>query len=103
MVDSIDKRKGLDPIPENLNFYLSEEQLRALPGLERRGISVFAVRRPLFQEPVVIMKFLSRRGYGVLLKNGDVDYFPDIVVRGKGRSKVFPSLADEDRHDGSVG
>ena len=60
--------------------------------LEKQGVSVFAVRRPLFQDPVVILKFLSRRGYGVLLQNGDVDYFPDIVVRGETRSEGSKSV-----------
>lgn len=85
MQNASNKRKGLDPIPENLAAYLNTEQAKALPQLEMKGISLFAVRRPLFQDPVIIVKFKTRSGYGVLLKNGDVDYFPDIKIRGERR------------------
>ena len=100
------KRTGLTPIPENLRAYLTVEQEKALPQLEMKGISLFAVRRPLFQEPIVIVKFQTRSGYGVLLKNGDVDYFPDIVVRGEVRSetsKLMQNFAGKNTHDRSIG
>jgi hypothetical protein len=76
-----DRRKGVEPIPSDLTALLTEAQINALPALEEKGVSLFAIRRPLFQESVVIMKFLLREGYGILLKDGTVDYFPDIEVR----------------------
>jgi len=89
----MERRKGVEPIPDNLMSFLTEEQINALPILEEKGISLFAVRRPLFQESVVIMKFLFRDGYGVLLKDGKVDYFPDIEVRESGASTATQSFS----------
>lgn len=76
-----DRRKGVDPIPHDLSEVLTPQQLAALPSLEEKGIVLFAVRRPLFQEVVVIVKIVFRDSYGVLLEDGTVDYLPDIVVR----------------------
>ena len=97
--DSSDRRKGVEAIPPNLSDFLTAEQVKKLPTLEAKGISLFAIRRPLFQEPIVIVKFLSRggyRGYGVLLENGDVIIYTsscfEWVCQGLSshRSRFFP-------------
>ena len=75
------RRKNQFPVPKNLTDYLTREQLKALPELRKKGVTLFAVRRPLFQEPAVIVELLAKNRYGVLLKDGGVDYFPDIKIR----------------------
>lgn len=60
---------------------LNAQQAKALLALEEKGIVLHAVRRPLFQEPVFIVKIKAKDRYGVLLDNGTVDYFPDIPIR----------------------
>jgi len=76
-----ERRRGEKPIPDDLVSLLNAEQVRALPELHEKGIVLYAVRRPLFQEPVFIVKLPTKGRYGVLLENGKVDYFPDIHIR----------------------
>ena len=76
-----ERRNRETPIPDNLVELLTAEQQRALPELEEKGVTLVAVRRPLFQEPVVIVKLQAREMFGVLLENGDVDYFAGIPIR----------------------
>ena len=76
-----ERRRGTRPIPDDLLSLLSAEQAKALPELAEKGIVLYAVRRPLFQAPVFIVKLQVKDRYGVLLENGTVDYFPDIPIR----------------------
>ena len=47
-----EKRKGMVPVPGNLDALLNQNQLRALHQIETFGWQLHFVRRPLFQEPV---------------------------------------------------
>jgi hypothetical protein len=78
-----DRRKGLAAIPADLRAHLTAAQIKVLPDLRKKGITVFAIRRPLFQQPVVMVKFTFREGVGVLREDGVVDYFPDIGIRDR--------------------
>lgn len=75
------RRTGKRPIPENLHDLLTPEQATALDELESKGISLFAIRQNLFQDPVVVVKLPAKNRYGVLLNDGMVDYFPEIDLR----------------------
>ena len=76
-----ERRRGLKPVPYNLVEYLTREQIKSLGALRQQGLVLFAVRRPLFQDPTVILKNLVKEKYHVLLKDGTVDYIPDIKIR----------------------
>lgn len=75
------RRKGLEPIPKNFREYLTPKQLKSLNELRCCGTILVAIRRPLFAEPVAIVRYIMTDRYGVLLSDGQVDYFPDIRVR----------------------
>ena len=75
------RRKGLEPIPRNFKEHLTHEQIKSLNELRQCGTILVAIRRPLFSEPVAIVRYIMTDRYGVLLSNGQVDYFPDIKIR----------------------
>ena len=65
-----ERRKGLVAVPENLHDYLNEEQRLALHKLEGFGCRVGIVRRPLFQQPEIIMVDHKGEVVGVLEEDG---------------------------------
>ena len=101
------RRKGLPPIPDNARDYLTPQQLKALRDMKPLGVTLFAIRRPLFQEPTVIVRLITRDKYGVMLKNGKIDYLADITIRREvkvvdinsdtRRSRVSSSRQDQDQ------
>lgn len=89
-----ERRRAVKPIPDDLMSLLNAEQAKALPELEEKGVVLYAVRRPLFQEPVFIVKLESKGWYGVLLENGKVDYFSDVPMREQQRAGIEFRIAD---------
>lgn len=92
-----ERRRGDKPVPDDLSPFLNAAQARALPELEKKGVLIYAVRRPLFQKPVLIVKLLhAKERYGVLLDDGTVDYFPDIAIRDQSNMGIaFGHFAGE--------
>ena len=86
------RRKTIQPIPENVKDYLTNDQMKALPYLKSKGVALFAIRRPKFQEVLAIMKVIPRDKYALFLKDGSVDYFPDIKIREQLSSIPFQPL-----------
>ena len=86
------RRKTIKPIPDNIRDFLTKEQINALPYLESKGVALFAIRRPKFQEVLAIMKMIPRNKFALFLKDGSVDYFPDIEIREQLSSIPFQSL-----------
>lgn len=76
-----DKRKGEKPIPSDLHNYINEAQQAVLNKIQDFGWSLQFIRRPLFQEPVVIAAHVSGNVYGVLETDGYFNTEPDIVIR----------------------
>jgi hypothetical protein len=76
-----DKRHGDDPIPENLEDWLSQDQLNALKQIRSFGWELKFVRRPVFQDPIVIIYCDDGNKIGVLGKDGKIDMNPDITIR----------------------
>ncbi len=79
MID--EKRKGDSPIPENMDSYLTEDQLAQVHTIERFGWTLKYVRRPPFEEPVVIVQGGDGNSIGVLDKDGRLNLESDITVR----------------------
>ncbi len=79
MID--EKRKGDSPIPENMDSYLTEDQLAQVHTIERFGWTLKYVRRPAFEEPVVIVQGGDGNSIGVLDKDGRLNLETDITVR----------------------
>lgn len=76
-----EKRKGDTPIPDNLEEVLNEPQRRALPGIVQSGWELRFLRRPLFQEPVLLLRNPNNNRTGVLDRDGRIKIRADIKVR----------------------
>ena len=76
-----EKRKGDIPIPDNLKEVLNDAQWRALSGIEYSGWELQFVRRPLFQEPILVVHYPNDYRIGILDKDGKINMQPEIRVR----------------------
>ena len=76
-----ERRKGMNPVPENLEELLNEAQLRTLRSIGRFGWQLHFIRRPLFQEVVPVL--ISREGNkcAVLEANGSINERVDLDIR----------------------
>ena len=78
-----EKRKGETPIPSNLDDVISPDQLMTLRQIENFGWQVAFVRRPLFQQAVVVVSSTDKSKYGVLEDTGELNLEPDIKLRAQ--------------------
>lgn len=77
-----ERRKGLPAVPTDLRTILSAAQKNALDELETFGWVVDYVRRPLFQEPRVIVRNPQSGARAIIDADGLVDHNPaNIVMR----------------------
>lgn len=76
-----ERRKGVMPIPLNLREYLNEDQRRTLRQVEGFGWQLAFIRRPLFQEPLVVIKNSEGSGFSVLEPDGSINAEADVVIR----------------------
>ncbi|WP_204378436.1 hypothetical protein [Agaribacterium haliotis] len=79
--DASERRKGMPAIPLNLRAFLSDDQRQALRQVEGFGWSLAFVRRPLFQDPTVVLQNPDHVTYSVLEDDGTVNEQPDIIIR----------------------
>jgi hypothetical protein len=78
---SKERRNGKPPVPDNIRALLSIEQKKALAELEGFGWVIDYVRRPLFQQPRVIMRDPKSGKVNMILEDGTVDYNPQEVAK----------------------
>lgn len=76
-----EKRKGSIPIPDNLKELLNAAQLQALSGMKYSGWELRYLRRPLFQEPVLVVQNPNDGRIGILDKDGSIRIQTNIEVR----------------------
>lgn len=76
-----EKRKGMKPIPPNLSKYLNEDQMYELRTIENFGWSIKFIRRPMFQEPIVVVVGPDGKSIGILEKDGRLNLEPNIEIR----------------------
>lgn len=76
-----EKRHDSEPIPSNLEDWLTQDQLMALKHVESFGWQLKFVRRPAFQEPIVVLFSADDKKIGVMGKDGKIDMNPDIQIR----------------------
>jgi hypothetical protein len=76
-----EKRKGDIPIPDNLEEMLNEAQRQALPGIVNSGWELQFLRRPLFQELVLVLHNPNDNRTGILDTDGRIKIQADIKVR----------------------
>jgi hypothetical protein len=68
-----ENRNRQRPIPENFTDYLTAEQQAALNQARKFGWQLQFIRRPLFQEPTVVLSRFGGTVMAVVEKNGYVD------------------------------
>ena len=78
---SKERRIGVDGIPEDIKARMTEMQRHTLANLEGFGWSIKFVRRPLFQEQVIVLVDPSGEQYAVLTEDGDVDRDVTLTIR----------------------
>ena len=71
-----DRRKGKPPIPDDIHAILTIAQKRALKELESFGWVTDYVRRPLFQDPKVVMRDPKTGKQALITEDGTVDHTP---------------------------
>ena len=76
-----DKRNRQKPVPSNIDEFLSEEQKMALNKIEGYGWRLEFIRRPLFQEPTVVVFGPDNGQIGVLQKDGTIERNPELALR----------------------
>ena len=76
-----DKREGDKPVPGDVNNYLNDAQLVALRKIEGFGWKLKFIRRPLFQEHVIVITNADDGAIGILCDDGRVDLEPNIETR----------------------
>ena len=76
-----ERRIGQVAIPPDFKSRLNELQHQTLARVEGFGWSVGFVRRPLFQDQVVVLFDSSGKQYAILDEDGTLDRNSEIVVR----------------------
>jgi hypothetical protein len=76
-----DKRYTEVPVPDNLDDYLNEGQLRTLRKVEDFGWRLAFVRRPLFQDIVPVVVSDDGTKHGVLEEDGNINMQHELMIR----------------------
>ncbi len=76
-----ERRTGQVAIPDDIKSRLNALQHQALCQLEGFGWSVGFVRRPLFQDQVVVLYDPSGQQHAILTEDGSIDRSTDIPIR----------------------
>ncbi len=79
--DWMEKRTGESAVPDNLEDYLNEEQIKALRQIENFGWELKFVRRPLFQEPIAVIINTDGDRVGTLEADGRIDLQQNFELR----------------------
>ncbi len=75
------KRKGEKPIPDDIENYLNDAQQVELNTIEKFGWSLKFIRRPLFQDNIVVVANPDGSSFGILEEDGVLNLQPDIEIR----------------------
>ncbi|WP_188150040.1 hypothetical protein [Teredinibacter waterburyi] len=76
-----EKRGAQPPIPRNLEEFLNEEQLLSLRLMRGFGWSLAFIRRPLFQEPLVVVTSDEQNKVGILEPDGSINTRESVAMR----------------------
>jgi hypothetical protein len=76
-----DKRKGGDAIPQNAMDMLNELQVLALRQMEGFGWRLHFIRRPLFQERIVVVIDSVGEKMGILEEDGSINMASSTTFR----------------------
>jgi hypothetical protein len=75
------RRKGKNPVPENLSKYMNSAQLHTYHLMQKFGWDIKFIRRPLFQDPVCVLTDPEKTTLAVVEEDGFLNRQPDIPLR----------------------
>jgi hypothetical protein len=78
---TLEKRMGDKPVPDNVEKHLNNLQILSLRRLENFGYRLKFIRRPLFQDVVVVVVDPQEKTLGVLKEDGSLDLHSEIQFR----------------------
>ena len=81
LVEYVERRKGMEPIPESIDLYLNTPQLDALQTMEYFGWELAFVRRSDLNNIIPVIKHDKKGEFAVLTSEGDIIRSPDIGIR----------------------
>ena len=84
-----DRRRGMVPVPGNLENLLNKQQLLALKHIETFGWQLHFVRRPLFQETVAGIISPEGDKIATLEKDGRINVMPETETRTQDKKQPF--------------
>lgn len=73
---NLDKRGSQEPIPRDIEHYLTPLQLQSLEHLQDFGWQLAFVRRPLFELPTVVLLSPEGKQYATLEDEGSLNLEP---------------------------
>jgi hypothetical protein len=76
-----EKRNRLKPIPDDVRKYLNDAQQAQLNTIEGFGWNLKYIRRPLFQESVVVVSDPNGTLLGILEEDGRLNMESDMGMR----------------------
>jgi len=76
-----EKRERKKPLPPNVKKFLNDAQQSQLSTIEGFGWNLKFIRRPLFQNPVVVVVSPDGHSVGILEDDGRLNLEPDIEIR----------------------
>jgi len=81
MIVEKEHRIGLDAIPMDIKSRMTGLQRGTLARLEGFGWSIKFVRRPLFQEQIIVLVDSSGVDHAILTEDGQLDRNLDFAIR----------------------
>lgn len=78
---NLDKRGTQDPVPAQLDHYLTTMQQQSLEQLADFGWQLAFVRRPLFAKPTVVLISPEAKQYATLEDEGSLNLEPGLIWR----------------------
>lgn len=79
--DPKERRIGQPAVPPDVKFRLTDLQKAALVRMEGFGWEIEFVRRPLFQDIMIVLKDPAGDRHAVLTEDGELDYDHDVTIR----------------------
>lgn len=88
----VEKRKDMASVPNNLDEHLNMQQIHALHQIESFGWQLHFVRRPLFQEPVPVIRSPDGDKFATVERDGRINTTPDLASRKEEPAKQTESM-----------
>lgn len=76
-----ERRGRMSPVPENICALLNQKQKDALREVENQGWTLAFVRRPILEDPTVVVSDADGSRFAVVDRSGTVDMDAPIRLR----------------------